>query len=110
MDSIQNFFQTNKLNIFDIITAIIFLFNIISSTKRGFVLSLTHFLKWIIAFIIAKYSIPYVLPYIGKIIKNANTHFEKCVRLNTKPLFVEEIILNKKIIAVIMSNIFNLSV
>jgi membrane protein required for colicin V production len=73
MDSIQNFFQTNKLNIFDIITAIIFLFNIISSTKRGFVLSLTHFLKWIIAFIIAKYSIPYALPYISKIIENEST-------------------------------------
>ena len=73
MDSFQNFFQTDKLNIFDIITAIIFLFNIISSTKRGFVLSLTHFSKWVFAFLIAKYSIPYALPYISKIIENEST-------------------------------------
>jgi len=73
MDSFLNFFQTDKLNLFDIIAAIFFLFNIISSTKRGFVLSLIHFLKWVIAFLIAKFSISYVFPYINKIIENAST-------------------------------------
>ena len=73
MDSFLNFFQTEKLNLFDIIAAIIVLFNIISSTKRGFVLSLTHFLKWVFAFLIAKFSIPYVLPYVSKIIENEST-------------------------------------
>jgi membrane protein required for colicin V production len=73
MDSFLNFFQTDKLNLFDIIAAIIFLFNIISSTKRGFVLSLIHFLKWVIAFLIAKFSISYVFPYINKIIENEST-------------------------------------
>ncbi len=70
MDSFINFFQSKNINVFDIIVAIIILFNLISSLKKGFVLSLIFFLKWIIAFIIAKYSIPYVLPYISKIIEN----------------------------------------
>jgi len=70
MDSFINFFKSNNINIFDIIVALIILFNLISSLKKGFVLSLISFLKWIIAFIIAKYSIPYVLTYISKIIEN----------------------------------------
>ena len=73
MDNFINFFQSKNINIFDIIVAIIILFNLISSLKKGFVLSLVSFLKWIIAFIIAKYSIPYVLPYISKIIENEST-------------------------------------
>ena len=73
MDSFINFFQFKNINVFDIIVAIIILFNLISSLKKGFVLSLVSFLKWIIAFIIAKYSIPYVLPYISKIIENEST-------------------------------------
>jgi membrane protein required for colicin V production len=73
MDNFINFFQSNKINIFDIIVAIIILFNLISSLKKGFVLSLIYFLKWIIAFIIAKFSIPHVLPYVGKIIENEST-------------------------------------
>jgi len=73
MDNFINFFQSNNINIFDIIVAIIILFNLISSTKKGFVLSLISFLKWIIAFIIAKFSIPYALPYVGKIIENEST-------------------------------------
>ena len=73
MDSFINFFQSKNINVFDIIVAIIILFNLISSLKKGFVLSLVSFLKWIIAFIIAKYSIPYVLPYISKIIENEST-------------------------------------
>ena len=73
MDNFINFFQSNKINIFDIIVAIIILFNLISSLKKGFVLSLIYFLKWIIAFIIAKFSIPYALPYVGKIIENEST-------------------------------------
>ncbi len=72
MDNFINFFQSNKINIFDIIVAIIILFNLVSSLKKGFVLSLIYFLKWIIAFIIAKFSIPYVLPYVSKIIAIAN--------------------------------------
>ena len=73
MDSFINFFQFKNINVFDIIVAIIILFNLISSLKKGFVLSLVSFLKWIIALIIAKYSIPYVLPYISKIIENEST-------------------------------------
>ena len=73
MDSFINFFQSKNINVFDIIVAIIILFNLISSLKKGFVLSLISFLKWIIAFVIAKYSIPYVLPYISKIIENEST-------------------------------------
>lgn len=73
MDSFINFFQSKNINVFDIIVAIIILFNLISSLKKGFVLSLVSFLKWIIAFIIAKYSIPYVFPYISKIIENELT-------------------------------------
>ena len=73
MDNFINFFQSNKINIFDIIVATIILFNLISSLKKGFVLSLIYFLKWIIAFIIAKFSIPYALPYVGKIIENEST-------------------------------------
>lgn len=73
MDSFINFFQSKNINVFDIIVAIIILFNLISSLKKGFVLSLVSFFKWIIAFIIAKYSIPYVLPYISKIIENEST-------------------------------------
>ena len=73
MDSFINFFQSKNINVFDIIVAIIILFNLISSLKKGFVLSLVSFLKWIIAFIIAKYSIPYVLPYISKVIENEST-------------------------------------
>ena len=73
MDNLINFFQSDKINTFDIIVALIILFNLISSTKKGFVLSLISFLKWIIAFIVAKFSIPYVLPYIGKIIENNST-------------------------------------
>ncbi|MEY3808884.1 MAG: hypothetical protein RL306_66 [Pseudomonadota bacterium] len=73
MDNFINFFQSKNINLFDIIVAIIILFNLISSLKKGFVLSLVSFLKWIIAFIIAKYSIPYVLPYISKIIENEST-------------------------------------
>lgn len=73
MDSFLNFFQTNKLYIFDFIVTIIVLINIISSTKKGFVLSLIHFLKWFFAFLIAKFSIPYVLPYVNKIIENDST-------------------------------------
>lgn len=73
MDSFINFFQSKNINVFDIIVSIIILFNLISSLKKGFVLSLVSFLKWIIAFIIAKYSIPYVVPYISKIIENEST-------------------------------------
>ena len=69
MDNFINFFQSNKINIFDIIVAIIILYNLISSLKKGFVLSLIYFLKWIIAFIIAKFSIPYALPYVSEIIE-----------------------------------------
>ena len=70
MDNFINFFQSNKINIFDIVVAIIILFNLISSLKKGFVLSLIYFLKWIIAFIVAKFSIPYALPYVNEIIEN----------------------------------------
>ena len=73
MDSFQNFFQTDKLNLFDIIATIIVLFNLVASTKRGFVLSLIHFLKWVIAFLIAKFSIPYVFPYVNKILENESS-------------------------------------
>ena len=73
MDNLINFFQSNNINIFDIIVAIIILFNLISSTKKGFGLSLISFLKWIIAFIVAKFSIPYALPYVSKIIENEST-------------------------------------
>jgi membrane protein required for colicin V production len=73
MDSFISFFESIKINIFDIIVCVIVLFNIISSTKKGFVLSVITFFKWIIAFIIAKFSIPYVLPYINEIIKNETT-------------------------------------
>ena len=73
MDNFINFFQSNKINIFDIIVAIIILYNLISSLKKGFVLSLIYFLKWIIAFVIAKFSITYVLPYVSKIIENEST-------------------------------------
>ena len=73
MDSFLNLFQTNKFNLFDIIFVTIIIVNVISSTKKGFVLSLISFLKWIIAFIIAKFSIPYALPYVGKIIENEST-------------------------------------
>ena len=73
MDNFINFFQSNKINIFDIIVATIVLFNLISSLKKGFVLSLIYFLKWIIAFIIAKFSIPYALPYVNEIIENEST-------------------------------------
>ena len=70
MDSIISFFESIKINTFDVIVSVVILFNIISSTKKGFVLSVITFFKWIIAFIIAKFSIPYVLPYINEIIKN----------------------------------------
>ncbi len=73
MDNLINFFQSNNINTFDIIVAIIIVFNLISSTKKGFVLSLISFLKWIIAFIVAKFSIPYALPYVSKIIENEST-------------------------------------
>ena len=73
MDNFINFFQSKNINIFDIIVAIIILFNLISSLKKGFVLSLVSFLKWIISFLIAKYSTPYVIPYISKIIENEST-------------------------------------
>ena len=73
MDSFFNFFSSNKINIFDIIVGLIVIFNLISSTKKGFVLSLISFLKWVIAFIIAKFSIPYVLPFVSKIIENEST-------------------------------------
>ena len=73
MDSFLSLFQTNKFNLFDIIVVTIIIVNVISSTKKGFVLSLISFLKWIIAFIIAKFSIPYALPYVGKIIENEST-------------------------------------
>ncbi|MSP06546.1 MAG: CvpA family protein [Candidatus Fonsibacter sp.] len=73
MDSFLNFFSSNKINIFDIIVGLIIIFNLISSTKKGFVLSLISFLKWVIAFIIAKFSIPYVLPFVSKIIENEST-------------------------------------
>lgn len=73
MDNFINFFQSNKINIFDITVAVIILFNLISSLKKGFVLSLISFLKWIIAFIIAKFSIPYAFPYVSKIIENEST-------------------------------------
>ena len=73
MDNFLSFFQSKNLNVFDVIVATIILFNLISSLKKGFVLSLVSFLKWIIAFIIAKYSIPYILPYISKIIENEST-------------------------------------
>ena len=73
MDNFLSFFQSKNINVFDVIVATIILFNLISSLKKGFVLSLVSFLKWIIAFIIAKYSIPYVLPYISKIIENEST-------------------------------------
>jgi membrane protein required for colicin V production len=73
MDNFLNFFQSNKINIFDIIVAIIILYNLISSLKKGFVLSLIYFLKWIIAFIVAKFTIPYALPYVNEIIENEST-------------------------------------
>ena len=73
MDNLIIFFQSYNINIFDIIVTIIILVNLISSTKKGSVLSLISFLKWIIAFIVAKFSIPYALPYVGKIIENEST-------------------------------------
>ena len=73
MDNFISFFESIKINIFDIIVSIVIIFNVISSTKKGFVLSVITFLKWIIAFIIAKFSIPYVLPYINEIIQNETT-------------------------------------
>jgi len=51
MDSFISFFESIKINTFDVIVSVIVLFNIISSTKKGFVLSVISFLKWIIAFV-----------------------------------------------------------
>jgi membrane protein required for colicin V production len=73
MDNSINFFQSYNINIFDTIVTVVILVNLISSTKKGFVLSLISFLKWIIAFIVAKFSIPYALPYVSKIIENEST-------------------------------------
>jgi len=39
MDSFISFFESIKINTFDVIVSVIVLFNIISSTKKGFVLS-----------------------------------------------------------------------
>ena len=44
MDSFISFFESIKINIFDIIVSVIVLFNIISSTKKGFILSVITFL------------------------------------------------------------------
>jgi len=55
MDSFISFFESIKINTFDVIVSVVVLFNIISSTKKGFVLSVISFLKWIIAFVIAKF-------------------------------------------------------
>jgi membrane protein required for colicin V production len=73
MNNFIELFQFDKINTFDVIVIIVIIFNLITSTKKGFVLSLLSFFKWIIAFVVAKFSIPLVLPYVSKIIENEST-------------------------------------
>ena len=44
------------------------------SLKKGFVLSLLSFLKWVIAFILVKIFLPIITPYTENIIKSEFTH------------------------------------
>ena len=73
MDSIIKFLNDYHITIFDFLAAAVLIFNIIKSLNNGFFLSLIYFLRWVLAFIIAKYSNTYVGSYIDKVINNQIT-------------------------------------
>ena len=63
----------NLINNFSIIDYIFIFFIIFFSflcLKKGFVLSLLSFLKWIIAYILVKVFLPIITPYTENIIKS----------------------------------------
>ena len=74
MDNFLNLI--NDFSIIDYIFLFFIIFFAFLCLKKGFVLSLLSFLKWIIAYILVKVFLPIITPYTANIIKSefANSH------------------------------------
>ena len=68
MDNFLNLI--NDFSIIDYIFIFFIIFFAFLCFKKGFVLSLLSFLKWIIAYILVKVFLPIITPYTANIIKS----------------------------------------
>ena len=69
---IENFFETflSKINLFDGMVTIIFIYCIIQCFTKGFSLSLISFMKWIISTVITIILVPKLQPYVSEYIES----------------------------------------
>ena len=72
MDNFLNL--VSDFSIIDYIFLSFVIFFAFLGLKKGFVLSLLSFLKWIVAFILVKILLPIVTPHTESIIKSEFTH------------------------------------
>ena len=68
VESLKDFY--NAISVIDLIYLIITIFSIISSYRKGFVLSILSMAKWLLAYIITLLIFPRVKPYLKNIIDN----------------------------------------
>ena len=72
MDNFLNL--VSNFSIIDYIFLLFVIFFAFLGLKKGFVLSLLSFLKWIVAFILVKILLPIITPYTENIIKSEFAH------------------------------------
>ena len=68
VESLKDFY--NATSVIDLIYLIITIFSIISSYRKGFVLSILSMAKWLLAYVITLIIFPKVKPYFNDIIDN----------------------------------------
>ena len=66
VESLKDFY--NGISVIDLIYLIITMFSIISSYRKGFVLSILSMAKWLLAYVITLIIFPKVKPYFSNII------------------------------------------
>ena len=68
VESLKDFY--NATSVIDLIYLIITIFSIISSYRKGFVLSILSMAKWLLAYVVTLIIFPKVKPYFSDIIDN----------------------------------------
>jgi len=68
IDSLKDFY--NAISVIDLIYLILTIFSIISSYRKGFILSILSMAKWLLAYVITLILFPRVKPYVKDIIDN----------------------------------------
>ena len=68
LDTLVNFYKTTS--ILDLIYLVITIWSLISSYKKGFILSILSMAKWLLAYVITLILFPRVKPYVKDVINN----------------------------------------